>query len=155
MLETRELLLRPTAGGQPRVIAGAADGKPVGFAVWVYRPGWWDRLFGPVLYVHEQEDQPLLFTAHPCWWRWSQREVLDAEGERVGFVRKRHIKDRRNVLYALSLSDGAEVVYRCVNGEILAATRLTPDGVELSFAKVVEFDPFAKMLLLAAALFEQ
>ncbi len=155
MLETRVLLLRPTVVGQPRVIAGAADGQPVGFAVCVSRPGWWDRTFGPVLCVHEQEDRPLLFTASPCWWRWSQWEVLDAEGERVGYVRKRSIRDRDGVLYAYPSSDGDTIVYRCVNGETLAATRLTREGVELSFAKVVESDPFAKMLLLAAALFEK
>jgi hypothetical protein len=137
------------------VIAGAADGQPVGFAVWLHHPGWWNRILGPVLCVHEHEDQPLLFTAQPCWWRWSQREVLDAEGERVGFVRKGSIKDRYNLLYACSRPDGDEIVYQCVNGEVLAAMRFTPAGVELSFANVVESDPFAKMLLLAAALFEK
>jgi hypothetical protein len=155
MLETRVLLLRPTVSGRPRVIAGAGDGRPVGFAVWVFRPGWWDRTFGPLLCVHEQEDQPLLFTAHTCWWRWSQREIVDAEGERVGYVSKRVIRDRRGVLYANSLPDGDKVVYQCVNGEMLAATRPTQEGLELSFAKVVESDPFAKMLLLAAALLEK
>ena len=88
MLETHVLLLRPAVAGQPRVIADAARGKPVGFARLQHdgERGWLGSLLGPILAVHEQEEEPLLFTVRRCFL-WTQREVRDAEGTRVGYVR--------------------------------------------------------------------
>jgi hypothetical protein len=154
MLETPVLLLRPTVVGQPRVIADAVSGKPLGFAR--LQPdaqrGWLGSLLGSILAIHEQEEEPLVFTVRRCLL-WTQREVRDAEGERVGYLGRGTIRDRNRLLYAHTRFDEEGMVYQCVNGAVLAATRPTPPGLELSFTKVIEGDPFAKMLLLAAALF--
>ena len=156
MLETPVLLLRPAVAGQPRVIADAASGKSVGFARSQHdaERGWLGSLLGPIVAVHEQEDEPLLFTVRRCFL-WTQREVRDAEGERVGYVSARTIRDRNRLLYAEIRRDADGVAYQCVNGSVLGTARRTPEGLELSFAKVIEADPFAKMLVLAAALFQE
>lgn len=153
MLETRVLLLRPETAGRPRAIADGATGQPLGF---VCRQadrerGWLGSLLGPLLSVHEQEEEPLVCTVRRCLL-WTQHEVRDAEGERVGYVGGRSVRDRNRLLYAWPRTDGGTVVYQCVNGVAVAATRRIPEGLELSFARAIEPDPFAKMLLLAAAL---
>jgi hypothetical protein len=153
MLESRVLLLRPAVAGQPRVIADAESGKPVGFTRLIYRPGWWDRVFGPVLFVHEREEEPLVFSVRRCVI-WTQREVRDAEDERIGYLGPGSIRDRNRLLYAQTQADKEGLVYLCVNGAILAKVRHASAGLELSFTKVIEADPFAKMLVLAAALFQ-
>jgi len=155
MLESQVLLLRPPAGGS-RVIADAGRGSPVGFARW--QPpegGWWGRLFGPVLCVHEQEEAPLVFTVRrdPLWW--AQRAVYDAEGFCVGYVTGRGVRDRNHLLYAQAQPGGGGVVYEGRTGEPLASAVPTAEGLELTFTQRVERDPFAKKLLLAAALFQQ
>jgi hypothetical protein len=156
MLETNVLLLRPAVAGQPRVIADAATGKVVGVAR--VQPGSERGLFaallGPVLAVHELEEEPLVFTVRRCFL-WPQREVRDAEGERIGYVSPRAVRDRNRLLYAGMRREAGGVAYQCVNGAMLATTRHTRGGVELSITDVIRADPFAKMLLLAAALLEE
>src|SRR5262249_11438678 len=153
MLETRVLLLRPAAGAS-RVIADAASGAPVGFARWqrAAERGWPGRLLGPVLYVHEQEEAPLVFTVRrDCLW-WAQHAVCDAGGQCVGSPRGRSVRARNHVRYAVPRAEGGGAVYQRPGGEPLASAVRTPEGLELTFAARVERDPFAKMLLLAAAL---
>jgi hypothetical protein len=107
-----------------------------------------------VLHVHEQEEAPLVFTVRrDCLW-WAQRAVCDAEGQCVGYVSGRSVRDRNHLLYAVPRPDSDGVVYERPGGEPLAATAHTADGLELAFTDRVERDPFAKMLLLAAALLE-
>lgn len=157
MLETRVLLLHPATPKGTRAIVDGASGKPVGFA----RPrpdverGWLGSLLGPLLSIHEQEEEPLVFTMRRCVLRWTQQEVRDAEEERVGFVTRSAIRDRNHFLYAITRPSAEGGVYQCINGAILAAMRRTPAGFELAFAEVIETDPFAKMLLLAATLFQE
>lgn len=155
MLETHVLLLHPADAGQSRRIADAATGKPVGFAR--IQPGtergWLGLLLGPTLAVHEQEEEPLLFTVRRSFL-WPQREVRDAEEVCVGYMSRRAIRDRNRLLYAEARPHAAGVSYQCVNGALLAITRDTSTGLELIFKEVIYADPFAKMLLLAAALLQ-
>jgi hypothetical protein len=157
MLETRVLLLHPAISGRRRAIIDAASGEQVGFALTQpdLERGWFGSFLGPQLAIHEQEDEPLLFTMRRCVFRWTQYEVRDAEGERIGFVMGSAIRDCNRFLYATLRMRSDEGVYQCVNGATLAVMRPTAEGRELAFAKVVEMAPFAKMLLLAASLVQE
>jgi hypothetical protein len=157
MLEPRALLLRPAAAGQPRVISDIVNKEPLGFASWQCnrKSGWWNRWRAPVLYVHEQEEAPLVFTVRRRGILWPRHEVRDAEGERVGSIRERFVRDRNNVIYARARFSGSETVYENRLGAVLAITRQTPAGLEVTFEKILEGNPFAKMLLLAAALLQE
>ncbi len=156
MLETRVLLLHPNSAGRPRPLADAVTGKPLGFARWQpdVERRWLASLLGPVLSVHEVDEEPLVFTVRRCLL-WTQREVRDAESERVGYVSERAVRDRNRLLYARLRLESKGIVYECVNGASLATTTRTSDGLELSFAPTVEHDPFAKMLLLAGGVSEE
>lgn len=155
MLESHVLVLHLTADGSRAVVDGAT-GTAVGFTR--CRPaseqGWWRCLLGPVLNVHEQEEEPLVFTVRRSLLWWTQREVLDAEGMLVGYVSGRTLRDRAHRVWAWARGDGDEVVYEGAGGDAFASLRRTAAGIELAFAKRVEEEPFAKMLLLAAALLQ-
>jgi hypothetical protein len=152
MLESPTLLLR-LAAGNSRAIADPASGAQVGFASRLQdaERGWWARLFGPILCVHEQDESPLVFTVRRSWWWWG-RVVHDAEGERVGCVTRRCVRDRNHLVVAVTRRTGRGVVYERPAGNALAETVDTPEGTVLTFTKAIEGDPFCKMLLLAAAL---
>ena len=91
MLESPTLLVRPSDPSGVRAIVDTATRKPLGYA----RPGrrpWWG--LGPaVLEVHEQEDEPLLFTLRRGWGLTPRHEVRDAEGMPVGLVDGRFLRD--------------------------------------------------------------
>ncbi|HEY7154310.1 MAG TPA: hypothetical protein VH575_10170 [Gemmataceae bacterium] len=150
MLEQRVLLLRPRTASAVQAIADGESGAPLGFARWqAETPSSWRRLFGrSVLAVHEQEDEPLLFTVRRAWSLLPRREVRDAEDQPIGSLLGRLVQDQHGRVVA-SLQDG---VFRSPRQHILAELVSAPDGLRLCFHAGVADEPFVKMLLLAAAL---
>jgi hypothetical protein len=156
MLEHRTLLLRaPSPVGEKAAsavhsIVDGDNGEPLGYARW--QPGppcWWQRLLGAgTLAVHEQEDEPLLFTVHRVWGLWPRRDVRDADERPVGCLLGRLVHDRLGRLVAV-LQEG---VFRSPHQRVLADLTATPDGLRLTFHDDIAGEPFVKMLLLAAAL---
>jgi hypothetical protein len=157
LLERPAVLLRPADAAALRPITCADTGQPLGFARRPPRPKrpWWRRLTAPPLAVHEQEDEPLVFTVRRPWALSSRREVRDAESNPIGSVRGSRVENiYGRTLAVLGPADASgERIFRTPGGYELA--RLTPaaDGLRLSFTPGVE-DPFLRMLLLAAALGE-
>lgn len=148
MLEHRVLLLRWRTSAVQSIV-DADSGAQLGFARWQTPAGWWQRLLGgPVLAVHEQEDEPLLFTVHRAGSLWPRREVRDAEEQPVGCILGRLVHDRFGRLVA-ALQEG---LFRNPYQHVLAETARTAEGVRLTFGEDVAGEPFIKMLLLAAAL---
>ena len=111
--------------------------------------GWWRSA---VLSVHEQEEAPLLFTVRRRGLLWPRHEVRDAEGDYVGRIRRSIIRDRNNRYFARGRSTETNTVFEKRKGEALAYACRTAEGLELTFEMAIDTDPFAKMLLLAAAL---
>jgi hypothetical protein len=150
MLEQRVLLLRPRTASAMQAIADGESGAPLGFARWQEEtPSSWRRLFGrSVLAVHEQEDEPLLFTVRRVWGLLPRREVRDAENQPIGSLLGRLVQDQHGRAVA-SLQDG---VFRSPRQHVLAELFSAPDGLRLCFHADVADEPFVKMLLLAAAL---
>jgi hypothetical protein len=150
MLETPILLVRPSDPSGVRAILDTATRKPLGYA----RPGrrpWWG--LGPaVLEVHEQEDEPLLFTLRRGWGLTPRHEVRDAEGTPVGLVDGRFLRDGWGRCVAVGEEGPGGRAFRDAGGRLLARVARRPDGVEVGFTEAVAADPFAKMMLLAAAL---
>jgi hypothetical protein len=157
MLEQRVLLVQPrtTAGTQP--ILDAESGRPLGFACWWPAPAgpWWRRLAPAVVAVHEQEDEPLVFTVRRAWSLWPRREVRDADGHPVGSLRGGRIHDASGRPVAeLTAADGSgERAFRGRGGRELARLASRPESLRLAFNPDVK-DPFVRMLLLAAVLGE-
>jgi hypothetical protein len=154
MLEQSALLLRPWAAGadgvRSRAVFDPTANTPLGLArtrsdsarLW---PRWLNR---PALEVYETEDESLLCTVQRSWgWgpRWSVRE---ADEQLVGSVRGPQVLDRLGrtlaVLHCGRFVDSA--------GIELGRLERCGEGLRLSFAVWLEGDPFARMLLLAAAL---
>ncbi|HZT81381.1 MAG TPA: hypothetical protein VFA26_14220, partial [Gemmataceae bacterium] len=94
MLEEQTLLLGPWAAGGRAVVA-PATGRPLGVVrrQRAARPWWLRWLAGPVLAVHEADDEPLLFTVRRAWGL-GRREVCDADGRLVGRLRGDRLLDR-------------------------------------------------------------
>jgi hypothetical protein len=155
MLEHRVLILHPWDPFTERLPIVAESGSPLGFACW-QRSGaaaWWRWLARPVLAVHEQGDEPLVFTVRRSWGLLPRREVLDADGNRVGMLQGAFLLDPggRRLGHREREALGGRTVFRDRAGRTLA--ELTQDGgLHLTFNAEVENEPFAKMLLLAAAL---
>lgn len=135
LLEQAVLLVR--AEPRRRVLLSAA-GQVIGYTSW-RRDGW----FRWVLELHEQDQSPLVCTIRRRLGWPKRREVRDAEGELVGFVTGGHILDRWERV-ALRFRDGCFVGER---GAVLARW----GGGQLELLEGVRHDPFAKMLLVAAA----
>lgn len=154
MLEHATLLLRPPDPSMVQAVADPATGASLGFAR-RRPPGLWERwLGGWVVEVYEQEDASLLCTIRRGWLRPQCRLVYDADEQGVGVVRGRRLEDRRGRVIALRWQDAAGKgdVYRDPAGRPLATVRPGRDGLAVAFTEEVTADPFAKMLVLAAAL---
>ncbi len=157
MLEKRVLLVRPRTAAATQPILDAESGQPLGFANW--RPAaegpWWRRLAPAVVAVHEQEDEPLVFTVHRPWSLWPRREVRDADGRPVGSLRGGRVFDSGGVAVAelAAVDSTPELVFRTRGRRELARLTPGPDGLRLAFSPDLG-DPFVRMLLLAAALGE-
>jgi hypothetical protein len=152
MLERPELLLAYAAGVRWS-IADPETGVVLGFARRDSGggPPWWGVLGPSVLAVHEQEDEPLVFTVRRAWGLWPRREVRDADGHAVGSLRGGAVLDARGRPLAVAERAGDGDVYRGRGGEELAVLTPTSGGLRLTFHPGVR-DPFLRMLLLAAAL---
>lgn len=166
MLELGGLLLRrcgaaPTAASvdgpllPALTVHDARTGALVGSASWRRSGSRWLRwLRRPILEVRENEDAPLVFTAHRCWGVAPHWEVRDADGNTVGLLYGSVVKDRfgRNLALADVPVAGWPVCVRDAEGRELMA--LTEQGGEarLAFGPAAEGNPFLKMLLLAIAL---
>jgi hypothetical protein len=153
MLEQQLLVLRlqPTATSQTVVEAGT--GAPLGFSRWRKARTWFQRLFvGDVLEVHEHEDEPLLFTVRRCWSFAARSLVWDADDMPVGVLDGTQLLDRLGRLFSVRQREGDRVVFRTTTGCTVAEASPMAETVRLSFHSVVENQPFAKMLLLAAVL---
>jgi hypothetical protein len=152
MLEQRVLVVCPAEGGLRPIVA--ETGLPLGYAWWRPRRAPWWRLRPAVLAVHEQEDEPLLFTIRRWWPFLPWRELRDAEGRRVGYLRAGRIADRIGRLMARreKAAENGACFFRFRDGRALAEVAVSEEGLRLAFAPAVEHDPFAKMLLLGAVL---
>lgn len=167
MLENPSLLLLPwsmQAAGQARAPRGrfcraiwdAETGRPLGFACrrfprWAVLRAW---LAWRALDVYETEDASLLFTLfgpRPFLGGW---EVQDADSHFVGTLRGCVVLDRfsRTMATVSRTAEGAGLQFLPPSGH--APSLLVPSngGSRLTFGPDVVGDPFARMLLLAAAL---
>jgi hypothetical protein len=149
MLEHSVLLVRR---GATRAIVDGDSGAPLGFARWQTEwPGAWRIFARAVLAVHEQEDEPLLFTVRHAWSLLPRNEVRDAEGNLVGSLLGRFTYDRfGRQLAVLSGENGG--VFHSPEQRPLAELTVSADGLRIAFHAEVAGQPFVKMLLLAACL---
>ncbi len=153
MLEHQLLVLRPGPGPTPQTLVEAATGAPLGFTRLRRAGNLWTRwLVGPVLEVREHEDEPLLFTVRRCWSWAARHQVCDADDQVVGEFDRVHLLDRLGRLFAVRRREGERIVFRTAAGCAVAEAETVDETVRLSFHAVVEYEPFAKMLLLAAVL---
>ncbi len=153
MLEQQLLVLRPGPSRTPQTLVEAATGTPLGFTRWRAPGGWLRRwLVGPILEVHEQEDEPLLFTVSRCWSIAARHLVCDADDVPVGVLDRARLLDRFGHLFAVRRREGDRDVFRTTTGCPVAEAEPVDETVRLSFHAAVENEPFAKMLLLAAVL---
>jgi hypothetical protein len=150
VLEHRVLLLRWGTASALQSIVDGDSGVALGYARWRPNRTWvWRRLFGGgVLAVHEQEDEPLLFTIRRAWSLLPRREVADADQQPVGSLLGRLIHDRFGRPIAHLEKDFFLTPYQ----RVLAELNATTDGLRLTFSDDIVGEPFVKMLLLAAAL---
>jgi hypothetical protein len=156
MLENQELWLqRSRADAEARWTILTADHDRLGQARWRRRPasGWKRWLWRPTLEVVESEDESLLFTARRLWG-WSPAwEVRDADEHPLGRILGASLYDmlgRR--LAALTPESGGSANVLAADGMVLATLERSDEGPRLTFAALVEENPFFKMLLLAVAL---
>ena len=150
MLEQRVLLVRPRTASALQAIVDGESGAPLGFARWeaAAPPSWWPLFGRGVLAVHEQEDEPLLFTIRRAWSLLPRREVRDAEDQPVGTLLGRLVHDQYGRAVAV-LQNG---IFRGPRQRVLAEVATTTDGLRLAFRADIADEPFVKMLLLAACL---
>jgi hypothetical protein len=152
LLEQVVLFLPRPEGGRRALLSAA--GCPVGYASIRQEGGWW-RWLCPVLAIHEDEDQPLVFTVCRRLTLLTRRLVLDAEGEVVGTLAWPWLLDRDDMpLVAAQPGAASAGTFRTIAGDLLAAWDQEPGGaLRLDFHARVRHDPFVKMLLLAAVLY--
>jgi hypothetical protein len=144
MLERGKLLIRAVDGTS--LIEDVATGESLGTAR-PRRSGWLP--VPPVLEVREAGDAPLLFTVRRAWSLSPRFDVLDAEGRAVGSVAGAVVADRTGRCLAVFGPDGT---FRTRSGLVMGRVARTADGIEVGFGDSTAPDPFARMLLLAAAL---
>jgi hypothetical protein len=182
MLEHRTLLLRPWTAGDPdaterdararadrlaagrvRAIHAAETGEGLGHACWRSGglPAWLSWLSRPVLEVYETEDASLLCTVHRRWGLSPAWGVCDADGHEVGTLwcaggptGRCLLADRWGQGFARidPPPDGQPGQFLAPAGEAVATLRRAPDGALLTFDPALDPNPFAKMIVLAAAL---
>ncbi|HVS39575.1 MAG TPA: hypothetical protein VMS17_28720 [Gemmataceae bacterium] len=153
MLELPALLLHPPDARSCQAILDAATGAPAGFS----RPraaGLWDRwLSGATLEVHEHVDESLLCVIRQG--RFPRRRlVYDAEGRWVGAVFGRRLEDGCGRVVAVRGPNSGMRgdVFRDPDGRQAAILQPGKHGLALAFTDACAADPFARMLMLAAAL---
>jgi hypothetical protein len=149
MLERGRLLVRDGDASGSRAVEDAATGAPLGTARPVAPGGGW--LPGrPLVEVREAGDAPLLFTVRGSWPCGTRHGVRDADGRPVGWVAGAVIADAAGRPLAVRGTDGA---FRDGAGAVLARVERANGGVEIAFEGAA-LNPFGKMLLLAAVLWD-
>jgi hypothetical protein len=144
------LLLAPDAAGRRNLLG--PSGEPVGFARWQRRGPWWLPWKRRVLTVHEQDDQPLVFTVRRSLSLTPAFQVHDADDEQVGTLSFPWLLDRWGQPTAEFATLGHGGVFRTMQGEVLADWMPAGSAVRLGLHQLAWADPFLKMLLLAAML---
>src|SRR5262249_39560889 len=130
-------------------------GAPLGLVRRGARSGGWLRwLAACPLEVCETEDAALLCVVRPVGWRRRAWRVLDAEERLAGIVRREVLLARYGNCLALVRREaaGRSVAFVSPEGLPLGALAPSAGGAVLTFAASVTNDPFARMVLLAAAL---
>ena len=182
MLECSALLIRPAGPEEAPLLAQRAkrdavrireivdlhSWRVVGVAYRVNARSRWRRWGqGPVIEVHESDDEPLLFTIHRLGWFSEAAEVRDADGRAIGLVRGLTragagpdrlpaglVIDSSGCTIALffrrSGSRCEEGGFMSTDGVELAGAGHRPEGITLTFAESIGTQPFLRMLLLAA-----
>ncbi len=115
-----------------------------------FRKRWFSRA---LLAVYESEDEPLLCTLRHRWSLPSSWELRDADGHTVGKIARRSIQGPmgRN-LTVMSSTNAPGTEFLDLQRRRMATLVQQRDGRLLSFAVECERDPFARMLVLGAAL---
>jgi hypothetical protein len=152
LLEQAVLLIAETDAAGKRYLL-APSGEPIGFAHW-RRPGpWWLPWRRRLLAVHEQDDEPLVFTVRRALSLTPSLQVQDADNEWVGSVTPPWLLDRwgRPAAELIPLAHGGGI-FRTMQGEALADWMPGGSIVRLGLHQPAWADPFLKMLLLAATL---
>jgi hypothetical protein len=109
-------------------------------------------LTGYTLAVFETEDASLLCTLTRCWspaWCW---DVQDADGRRVAVVYRRLLLDGAGYRLARIVPADPAGNFLSPQGIELGTFRLAGGEAYLTFAPVLEREPFARMALLGATL---
>jgi hypothetical protein len=155
MLEQTALLIEPWDGALPRRILDAATRASLGLVRTGRPTGFWARwLQLPSLEVCETDDLALLCRIRGHWgqpWRWS---VQDADEHFVGCLDREAVTDRSGQTVAVRqpIAGGTSERFLSPAGVELGVREQGAEGVRLSYAVWLEGEPFARMLLLAAAL---
>lgn len=149
MLENSSLLLHPADAWGRGAICSPETSEPLGHAFW-WSPGL-DLPGRTSVQFHEHDDEPLLCTLHRPRVELPWYEVYDAQPHRVGRILGAVLLDREGRFFALCVprfGDGTAVI--SLEGQVLAWFYQVEEGICLTFAPVVQGEPFVKMLLLAA-----
>jgi hypothetical protein len=161
MLEYPTLLLLPWARGpgqlpgRRRTILDPATGKPLGFARprATSLPPWLRWLLRSALEIVESEDESLLCTLSCPWFVLRGWEVSDADEHPVGALRGHLILDRYDrQLASVARAEGGGHRFLSPDGYELGFLGPAAADMRLTFAEHLAGDPFARMMLLAAAL---
>ena len=157
MLEHPSLLLRPGSPGpgETRTLVDPATGRLVGVARWQLpaRRLWFPWFSGPVLTVHEADDEPLVFTVRRRGVLRPRWEVGDADGHRVALVWPGWVLDRfGDCLAWVDHAPNGGARFHGRDGREVAWLDWSGEDLRLTFAPELQGEPFIKMALLAAAL---
>src|SRR5438093_1685029 len=159
MLEQPSLELRAWTqadGPDGRVRALWAGGEQVGLVrqAPLPAPAWLGWLARRTLYVHELPDSSLVFVLRRAWGWPGRWHLFDAEERLVGTLRGRAIFDGSGNLLGVieSPDERGRGRFLAMHGRELGEYVLQGEGLRMTFAPAVEGNPFARMLLLGAAL---
>jgi hypothetical protein len=167
MLESSRLLLlswvpEPSEPGgrakivRTRQILDAVTRAPLGAARSELLEGWRGCLAGLWFEVYEGEDQALLCQLDQCWLPWPGWRVWDADGRRVGTVRRTALHNPFGRRWARieRLDRGSRSQFQAPDGHELGTVASCAEGLVLAFSLELAGDPFGKMMLLAATLLQ-
>ena len=174
MLEQQGLLLRPwrlaapadkshqaaaaltEPGTRNRDVLDLASGRELGFVRARQSPVWrgFRWLARRILEAYETEDASLVCSVTRSWglaWGW---EVCDAEERRVAVVYRRLIVHSTGRALAVTEWPAESSPGHFLNprGTELGSFTSAPEGTSVTFAAILDGDPFSRMALLGAVL---